>query len=290
MEDINVKNRQLLLQTFLFFRDFCNKNNIRYFLGGGTLLGAVRHHGFIPWDDDIDVNMLRDDYEHFVKLFNQSYSDQFELISIDTPNYYLPFSKLSHKNSTIVEANGFSCVYGIYLDIFVLDYSNDSNAFFAKKKKLHDWLSAKFVICSIDRHISDVWIALVHGEIVKSIWYFMQATVFKCFRPFLKKSLKMFSSSLSSGSAIVCYTGGYRDKEFFSPEIFADIEIGQFEGNEVSLPVGYHKYLGRLYGDYMKLPPIDRRQSHHSHYYYNLERRVSIEEIKEIMNNTNGEK
>lgn len=283
-EKEKAKNKQLLLQTFLFFQDFCNKNNIKYFLGGGTLLGAVRHHGFIPWDDDIDVNMLREDYDRFVYLFSLCHNDEYELINIDTPKYYLPFAKLSHKNSTIVESSGLSCVYGVYLDIFILDYTNDSNAVFARKKQIHDWLTEKFVICSIERRFSDILQVLRRGEVLKTLWYSMQATMFKWCRPFLKYSLKKYESSLSSGKAVVCYTGGYRSKEYFSPELFSDVVNGKFEGYVVNLPIGYHEYLHRLYGDYMQLPPEEKRQSHHSHYYFNLDRRVTIEEIREIMN------
>ena len=129
-DDNSLKHLQNLeLMILKDFIKFCDENNLKYYLYGGSLLGAVRHEGFIPWDDDIDVIMFRDDFEKFKKLFLSKANDKYELLTNEVyDDYFLLFSKLMLKNTLFEEwwVNQVNFNVGINIDIFVLDYVSDN--------------------------------------------------------------------------------------------------------------------------------------------------------------------
>jgi len=96
--------KKIELDILIDFDDFCKKNKLRYYLSGGTLLGAIRHRGFIPWDDDIDVCMPRPDFERLINIFPNNYGDKYILKSIKRENFLYPFAKIIHYGS--VTTNG----------------------------------------------------------------------------------------------------------------------------------------------------------------------------------------
>lgn len=114
-------------EMLVLFDDFCKSNNLKYFLGGGTLLGAVRHNGFIPWDDDIDICMLREDYTKFLELWQDS--DKYTLINYKTSkDYYLFHSKITYNNSKMYSRfvrDDVDFNLGVFIDIFPMDYVHD---------------------------------------------------------------------------------------------------------------------------------------------------------------------
>ena len=115
----------VMLKLLRVFDDICRKNNLKYWLDGGTLIGAIRHNGFIPWDDDIDVAMLSDDYEKFIEIAQQELPDDVFLQTRKTDKKYpLYITKLRDKYSTYEEQNvaRLNCHKGIFIDIFPMDY------------------------------------------------------------------------------------------------------------------------------------------------------------------------
>lgn len=121
------KVHRRILEIAVEIKRICEKHDIKYFLIAGTLLGAVRHKGFIPWDDDMDIGLLREDYERFVDLCKTELSDQFELINEELPNYGLPFIKIQLKGTTFLEKSApkYPCGNGIYVDCFPIDRMPD---------------------------------------------------------------------------------------------------------------------------------------------------------------------
>ena len=110
------------LEVFSFFIKLCEDYRLTYFIAYGSAIGTIRHHGFIPWDDDIDVIMPRPDYERLVHIFRKEDMGRYELVTAtNTPNYYLPFTKLCDKTTTVYEDTSYRCVIGVFIDIFVLD-------------------------------------------------------------------------------------------------------------------------------------------------------------------------
>ena len=111
--------KKIQLDILIAVDDFCSKNNIKYFLSFGTLLGTIRHRGYIPWDDDIDIIMLRDDYNRFLETFNHSY---YKVNSIqNNPTYFLAFAKVTDERTVMQEEIVYPTEYGVYIDVFVVD-------------------------------------------------------------------------------------------------------------------------------------------------------------------------
>ena len=141
------EHKHIALNILLDVAEFCEKNNLRYFLAYGTLIGAIRHHGFIPWDDDIDIQMPRPDYEKFAKLFNEQQSGSLVAIMPTDKNAKHTFMKVCDKNTIKIE-NGIRYKdgeeLGIDIDVFPIDglYENDDEYCkeFKKKGKLYSRL------------------------------------------------------------------------------------------------------------------------------------------------------
>lgn len=279
------KYKDLLLQTFKAFDSFCKENDIQYCAAGGTMIGAVRHQGFIPWDDDIDVYMKRPDYDKFISLKNQLNGTAYEIIDPSNEGYYCAMAKFSHRYSTIWEFRSIPFVFGAYVDVFVLDYERatyeevvNKRMNFAKKVNL-------FYICSNNHSFQEIGDSISQGAIRKSIWYIFQKLFLNKYHSVLRKQINKHSD-LRQGEWLIAYTGTSSEKDVFHSEWFDFTISFPFEDTYIGVPSGYDQFLTAMFGDYMSLPPKEEQQSHHSLFYYNLERRITKSEIKLIQINT----
>ena len=120
--------REVLLQTMKAFISFCKEHQITYYACGGTAIGAVRHRGMIPWDDDIDVYMDRANYNRFISLWTslQSKYPDYEVVCLGDDGYYLPLTKFADKRTTVWETPEYPFIFGVYVDIFPLDFTSGS--------------------------------------------------------------------------------------------------------------------------------------------------------------------
>ena len=132
--------KPILVDMLKTIDKFCSDNNLKYFLAYGTLLGAVRHKGFIPWDDDIDIIMPRSDYQKFIQYFNKgTQSHTLQVVDCySTNNYYLPFAKLIHTGTVVLENVNNAIPLGVFIDVFPLDNMTDQ---FKKSKKFFNSIS-----------------------------------------------------------------------------------------------------------------------------------------------------
>lgn len=249
-----IRSRQVhLLDTVV---EFCNANNIRYFLCGGTLLGAVRHKGYIPWDDDIDLMMLREDYERLIKEFHH---DGMTLLSHSKfDNYFYPFLKVSD-DSTICEETKFTSDHiglGLNIDIFPID-SMPSNSvlrslyvfrmvFIRKCLRQKRYRFNRKIVESVLRYIARVALAPISIPTL-------------CRR--LTKVGQKYNSKGTTHKGIVVW--GYGKREICRADLFDSSVKLEFEGKLYDAPVGYKEYLTNVYGDYMQLPPLHKQKSHH---------------------------
>lgn len=265
--------KKIQLDILVDFAKFCDENKLSYYLAGGTLLGAVRHKGFIPWDDDIDINMPRDDYERFIKCFSHNY---YEVRDISVCDEYLEkhakvYDLRTYSDNGAVRKKFLSD--GVSIDIFPIDGLSDSN--FQNKvmalvvQILVSFHSATVLDYKISNRYKDrdagVFDWKKHFRTV--IKFLMIATIGKTspktWANLMHSFLKFYSFSKSDYVAGLI-SGIYGTKEIMPKDIYKSIILLDFEGHKFKCPVGYDYYLKRLYGNYMELPPIEKRQSHHN--------------------------
>ncbi len=230
------------------FVRICKKNNLQYFMIAGTLLGAVRHKGFIPWDDDVDVGMPRDDYEKFVQIAQSELKEKYELDCKETnPKYYLNFIKIRNKN-TIYEQD-FQVNYdgpkGIWIDIFPIDTIENVKLANMQKK-----LSS--IIFRI-LHYKNGFILGKRCGIIKKI---IGKVVFIKHRTLLNiqdKILKL--QDKRKPKYMINLVSAYDSKkELFEKSYYLPARELEFEGDMYSVPNKYKEILTQIYGDYMKIP------------------------------------
>lgn len=234
------------------FDEICMNNNIKYSLAYGSMIGAVRHHGFIPWDDDVDIFIVREEYQKLKSIFAHQ---QYELVDVENDeNYPYLFPKFRDKTTTLVEEEISDCNYniGIYLDLFVLDGTSIGFVDTIKRFKLKLLYKLYRLLVLNDNKLNFVMRFLKR---VVGIFYSPHKLACKCdkiFRGQVGNKLRDVS---------MLYTKYYLDiKDMIN------IDRIMFENREFFVSRQYDAMLTRQYGDYMKLPPVEEQKSNHSFY------------------------
>lgn len=246
--------KQIELDMFQQYICICRKHHLQYFIVGGTCLGAVRHKGFIPWDDDMDVGMPRKDYEKFLAIAQRELPDSIFLQTHKTdPEYPLSFAKLRNSDTTFVERSirNLKINHGIYIDIFPLDGFKPSR-FFLLKKEIYSARIAQ--IFSIKREKS-----LKH--FLKNILAIFVCPTIEC--AFTKQNRLYQKFDYYASDFVANHCGAWGMKEIMPQDYFGKGTKGEFEGLEVVLPEKFHEYLTQLYGEYMTFPPKEKQIAHH---------------------------
>ena len=243
------------------FVDICNKHNIKYFVQGGTLLGTVRHSGFIPWDDDIDVSLHREDYEKFLAVAEKELPEYYFLQTKDTdPEYPNNFAKIRDSRTTFVESSAINLKinHGAYIDIFPLDnYPSGAKAkIFEIKKKLLTWrINKAFYIPAM--------------SLISKIITVITMILFPSLKGAVNKREKLYKS-VPKSERVVNNSGAWLQKEIISREWVQDTIEMEFEGIKVNVSDKYDEWLTYVYGDYMSLPPETERVGHHYVDYFDM--------------------
>lgn len=241
------------LDIFKFFIGTCEKLSLKYYLLGGTLLGAVRHKGFIPWDDDIDVGMPRKDYGIFVSEAQKYAPENYFIQTFETdPEYPANFAKIRKSDTTFIESSLGKCKinHGVYIDVFPLDYYPDENIRSFEIKKLLLGLRITDAFASKGMKAKTKIVRMISRIIYPSI------------KKAVEKREKLFKSVIS-GRKIANHCGAWGKKEIVPAEWYGEGAKLMFEGMEVSAPKEYDKWLTQVYGDYMQLPPPEKQKGHH---------------------------
>ncbi len=241
---------------------FCEENNINYWLDGGTLLGAVRHKGYIPWDDDIDIGMLREDYDKFAELFNQS-NDRYRFVDIDnTPDFYVAFGKIIDTQTVLYEPDKNGNKLAVNIDLFVYDNAPDDDKILYKLYKKREKLLLVSLFIQGDNVLpNDTFVKRMTKKIFHLICIPFSRE--KCIKRIvgISKQYKDFETkrvgNYTSVPNVAC------PKTIFSS--FTDVE---FEGKCYKAPSGYDEWLKDFYGDYMQLPPKEEQITHHQYEAY----------------------
>ena len=249
----------------MILKDFikiCDENNLNYFLYGGTLLGAIRHKGFIPWDDDLDVIMFRKDYEKFLKIMeNNEINEKYEIINTKYDDYFFNFNKMSLKNTLFNEYwyDQVKFKMGIHIDIFALDNLPNNKIkryLFMQKCFITDRLFSMSAIKIKDKK-----------EYIKVISSFINSILNKLNltpKYFQRKTDKLFKKYNNKKTSHISDLTANKPLNFKMND-FLPAKTCNFENTTVKIPNKYDKILTLLYGNYMKIPPKEKRVNHQAY-------------------------
>ena len=264
MKEISIEEiKQIQLDILVKIDEFCRKNGIKYFLDGGTGIGAARHKGYIPWDDDIDIAMTRPNYEKFVHSFNGAV----EHLTVYAPeldwDYYATYANVCDNRTVLSEgANGHQGQeLGIKVDIFPIDGTTENYGCSLRRHKFLRLLTQ--LMSRKRRDMSLVW--------KTDKWKFFTCIVVRTLVFFI--SYKMLQKWVHCIATKYPFETSPRAYDVVNPvykrpvhclrEVYEDYIDVEFEGQTVMTLKNYDTYLKDLFGDYMKLPPEEKRVPHH---------------------------
>lgn len=242
------RQQMVLLDMLVKFDTFCKKRDITYWLSSGSVLGAVRHGGFIPWDDDVDVEMLSDDYKKLEASSEELYNETGIILQNHKSDieYIAPYPKLRDTASELKEIHENDHYYkykGIYIDIFVRD----------KTSKLSAFISHGY------QYVSYRLTRMRNRSLRLAMKQFCYVSLHKLLIPALNVFDKLFYKS--GGYRVVKGSGYYTS---FDYDDLLPVKQICFEGKTLSAPNNANRYLEKLFGDYMKLPDIDNLHPHYN--------------------------
>lgn len=265
MKELNFKEVQTTaLGVLKFIHCICEKENIRYFMAYGTLIGAVRHKGFIPWDDDLDIMMPRPDFNRFVEFCKNNDTSPFKLMNLDTTPGYPYFNTRICDTRTVIDTyHERSVGMGVFVDVCALDGLGEgyeeslelmkkskrlcSLMFLATRSKFHYGLTKGYV-----KNLLKLPAYIVAHTLGKSFWIKK-----------MQKLLKNCNYQNSNFVGCLVWSSYTPVKEVFPKQWVEEIILGPFEDGNFCIPKHYDELLRRIYGDYMQLPPEKDRIYHH---------------------------
>lgn len=251
--------KKIQIEILDYVDDFCRKNDMNYWLDSGSLIGAVRHKGFIPWDDDIDIGMLRPDYEKFLKVFNKNNS-KYKVSSVEIDeNCAFPYGKIFDTATVLYEPDERGIKSSIGVDLFIYDNAPDDDKIVEKMYKKRDrYNKCRFI--QNYKFYRDASIKHIAKNIIVGL-----KKIFLL--PFPKKYFvkKVAENSKRYANVETIRVGNFTALSKFAcpKECFDSFTEVEFEGKTYKAPINYDMWLTYYYGDYMKLPPIEKQVSHH---------------------------
>ena len=251
--------QQMELGIMEYIHEVCQKIGAKYFLAYGSLIGAVRHKGFIPWDDDMDICMLREDYEKLQDYLIANPDERYEVMSYkNNLNYVYPFMKVQDNHTYLLEEDvRIDSNMGIYVDIFPVDGYEDDADF---KNKMTKLIKKRQLSCYTFKGITNT------KSLLNSLIRYISVVIF--YFTNTNKYVEQIDE-LAKSRAVADYEQVdyliYKDmnKPVWKREWLEQVFVGMFEGKEFMIPKHYHEILTSDYGDYMQLPPLEQRVSHH---------------------------
>lgn len=261
--DLNRLHRTLI-EILDFVVEICEQNDLQYCLLYGTALGAYRHKGFIPWDDDLDIGMPRADYEKFIQIMKCRPSTNFDLQNEwNEEKWFLTFSKIRKNGTCFIESivDGLYKNNGIYIDIFPLDFVNKNNANIAIKRKYINYLKHTLKIQACPKLFLEK-----EGRLKYTVDRFLSFPSYFLNDKVLVRYVNNLMISKNKKNNDYCFVAQYdesSDAAIMEKEIYFPLRKCSFEGKEYYVPGNIEEYLRRQYGnDFMELPPIEKRMTH----------------------------
>lgn len=252
-----------LLDILVYFRDFCQEHNLRFCLSYGTCIGAVRHHGFIPWDDDIDVSMPRDDYDKLYDLWDK-YADKSKFLCCKTDEKQsigFPMILIRSVNTTCIyeHSKDKDICHGLKIDVEHLDGSPKSK-FKVKVQTVYAAIYALFMAQRVPNQtnktkkiIAKIFLILFSGHKIR----------YKILK-YCERKIKRYKFS-------DCDYVRFLALRPIPRKWFDDVKYVDFEGYSMPIPIGYDEFLKDEYGDYMSYPPVEKRKPLTEVHFYDLD-------------------
>ena len=249
------------LEMAKYFVDFCQENQLLCYFCGGGCIGAIRHGGFIPWDDDLDFFMPRKDYEKLQKLWEEKADTKRYVLNRPSLDYcdHNCMITIKDEETTFIKPyqKGLDISQGLPLDIFPLD-GYPASGFKRKMQLIYAMLYSLFVTQVVPtKHgkmmatVCKILLGIVPGKKMKY-----------CIWRFCEKQMSKYSMDECEYTTELC-AGPYYMKKKYPTKCFLDSTYMKFEDTEMPIPVGYDTYLRIAFGDYMKLPPKEKQKAHH---------------------------
>lgn len=240
------------------FAQVCDKYDIKYFAWAGTLLGAIRHKGFIPWDDDFDIGLLREDYEKLIKIAPKEFSYPYFLQNMySDKKYFCAYSRFRNSETTGIITGTDSPDYnnGIYIDIFILDGKPTDENELKKWYKKREWVS--FLINHYESNFE-----YTHG--IKRLLHKLIKVFVKVFYGYdrlckkYNKIVQKFNKN-SDSVGLMTHSFDFIHKYYCSRKLFDEIITVPFEFTTIKVPKEFDEPLKNMYGKYMDFPPVSKR-------------------------------
>lgn len=244
-----------LLEMAIFIDEICKKNNIEYYLAYDTCLGAIRHNGFIPWDDDYDIVMTYDNYQKFIKVMELQKSKYVIQTIYNDPEYNRQFAKVRNLETTYIECGNENrnMIQGLYIDVFPLvGYPN------GKIKQLIFKINRALAMYPYSNMINNKFMNIL----VKIIY--LRTNSKKISHFYEKKIVKYDTQKTDLWMSVF---GDDYEKNILNKEIYGKPILADFNGHKFPVPQKSHEYLTITYGDYMKIPSKEKIESMQHHVY-----------------------
>lgn len=258
--------KTIQVEMLKYINQVCKENNIKYFLMAGSLIGAIRHDGFIPWDDDIDIALTHDDYKKLINILKKSNYKSYKLLDHSTQtDYFYPFAKLVDSRTIMIE-NNFKNIenYGVYIDIFSYHgLPNDEKEREKHYRKIKNLQRQIFYFSMINPY---------KGNIFKKIAKIPLVAYSKTIG--IKKILEKYNKVLntydvSKTEYAICNFPLYaKDSEIQKSSLLKNVTYHRFENIEALILCEYDEWLRVTYGNYMELPPENERKAHENNAYW----------------------
>jgi len=260
-----------LLESLKWFHAFCADAGLRYFAVGGTMLGAMRHEGFIPWDDDLDVGMPRPDYERFLAMAPREGSGSpfvAETVFDGRKDFLYPHAKVYDTSTTLIEHKRCEIRRGLFIDVFPIDGVGDSEeeawAFFGPIARRLDFLATR--VCGLRKGRSFIKnAAVVTAGLIPDVFYDNTKKMQK-----IDRDCRRFDYEKSAFAANLY--GIKRRREIMPRAYFGEPRLYRFEGVPIMGVEKPDEYLSQLFGDWRKLPPVEQQVTHHDFVRCDLDR------------------
>ncbi len=250
-----------LLEMLVTFHKLCVDNGLRYYAVGGTALGAMRHHGFIPWDDDLDVGMPRADYEKLKRLTREINVGKYVFeFPGENKDFVYPFGKMYDTTTTLIENTRYKTKRGVFLDIFVLDGVGNT----------YEEALSRFR--SLEQKVNLILTTTCAWRKGRKLYKNLATMAMRCIPQVIlntKKLMQQFESECqkmnydSMTYVAQCCSPDYHEKMITRRDVFGRPTVAMFENVVIHVPEKADEFLTNIYGDWMQLPPKEKQVTHH---------------------------